>query len=210
MPFPFMAAAVLGSGILGYAGARAANRANRRAAEEQMRFQERMSATSYQRAMQDMRKAGLNPMLAYSQGGASTPGGAMSTAQNEAEGSIANALQAARSYAEIKNLREMNKQIQTQADLNRALADETRVRSQVKEGDVPLAQLKKDATSAVANAARSARSVLQSPDSSPVEYASASMASSRAKKGRAYLENRLKNLPTELKLRELKKRREGK
>lgn len=36
-------------------------------------WQERMSNSAYQRAMDDMRKAGLNPMLAYQQGGASTP-----------------------------------------------------------------------------------------------------------------------------------------
>ena len=49
---------------------------NQRSANKQMGFQERMSSTAYQRAMQDMKLAGLNPMLAAKQGGASTPGGA--------------------------------------------------------------------------------------------------------------------------------------
>lgn len=56
-------------------------------ATRQMDFQERMSNSAYQRAVVDMEKAGINPMLAYMQGGASAPSGAAGTGTSASSGS---------------------------------------------------------------------------------------------------------------------------
>lgn len=52
-------------------------KSQKKAAARQMNFQERMSNTAYQRAVNDMRRAGINPIMAAKLGGASTPTGAM-------------------------------------------------------------------------------------------------------------------------------------
>ena len=62
--------------------AAAARRFNAQQAQLNREFQERMSNTAYQRAVQDLMKAGLNPILAFNHNGASTPTG--STASSNA------------------------------------------------------------------------------------------------------------------------------
>ncbi|AXL14746.1 DNA pilot protein [Microviridae sp.] len=103
---PLGAIAGLAGGIVSARSAAKIAGKNRRFAEHQAQinrqFQRRMSNTAYQRQMRDLKRSGLNPMLAVAKmGGASTPPGAQAQHQAD-EGRTAKAIQAGVAIATAK------------------------------------------------------------------------------------------------------------
>lgn len=139
MPWGQIIGAAIGGG-LSFLGGERANESNERQADQQIAFQERMSNTGYQRAMADLRQAGINPMLAGRLGPASTPGGAMANIQDTLTPAVQTGLQVAQTKSSTALQRKQAQTLQFDQVLKTSQSDLNKVRKQLFDNAIPLTE----------------------------------------------------------------------
>lgn len=87
-------------------------------AQRSREWQEAMRSSNYQAAVQDMKLAGLNPMLAYQQGGATTPG-APGVSSPTASRTNLGGVQQMQTAAQIRNVEAQTENIKADTDNKR-------------------------------------------------------------------------------------------
>lgn len=124
IPAAIGAVGAIAGGLLASRGASQRNDDSIALSQEQMAWQERMQNTAYQRAMGDMKAAGLNPILAYQQGGAGTGSYQLPTLENEFGGAtdaVNSAMKGAMVKAELDQIEAHTEKLETDAKLNTQL-----------------------------------------------------------------------------------------
>lgn len=115
-------------GLFGHSAQSSANKANLQLNRENRDWMERMSNTEWQRGVQDMKAAGMNPMLAFSQGGASSPSNSAPTVIPEdamarsVNSAGSNAIQAMQGLANVELTQAQADKVRQEADTARTFS----------------------------------------------------------------------------------------
>lgn len=134
-----MSAAAIGLGVGGILGGLYASETNQDINDDNLEFQQYMASNAHQLQVQDMRAAGLNPILSATGGsGAKASGGSNVGVQNPVKDAINSALTA-------KLNKEQIKQINATTTATSAQAEKTKAETEIVKASIPTANIKEEA-----------------------------------------------------------------